>query len=52
MRWNGRRASPGYRYRMGFNPFREPKNDPIEVIALIVGLAITLGLIAWAIFSG
>jgi hypothetical protein len=37
---------------MGFNPFREQKNDPFEVAALIVGFVVVIGLLAWAIFSG
>jgi hypothetical protein len=37
---------------MGFNPFREHKNDPIEIAALLVGLIVVIGLLAWAIFSG
>lgn len=37
---------------MGFNPFRESDKDLTEIIMMVAGIVVALGLVAWAIFSG
>ena len=37
---------------MGFNPFRDSDKSVTDIAIMAIGLAVALGAIAWAIFSG
>lgn len=37
---------------MGFNPFREHENSLLDILMVIGAVLVTLGVIAWALFSG
>jgi hypothetical protein len=37
---------------VGFNPFRDHQNTALDVVMVILAVLATVGVIAWAIFSG
>ena len=46
--------SPPARYRrvVGFNPFREHERSALDIVMVVLAVLATLGVIAWAVFSG
>jgi hypothetical protein len=37
---------------MGFNPFREQRKTAFDVAMVVGALALTIGLVLWAMFGG
>lgn len=37
---------------MGFNPFREQRKTAFDVVMVVGALALTTGLVLWAMFGG
>ena len=37
---------------MGFNPFREQRKTAFDVVMVVGALALTIGLVLWAMFGG
>jgi hypothetical protein len=42
----------GYRSTVGFNPFRDHEKSAADIAMVIIAIAATLAVLAWAIFSG
>jgi hypothetical protein len=37
---------------VGFNPFREHERSALDIVMVVLAVLATLGVIAWAVFSG
>jgi hypothetical protein len=37
---------------VGFNPFREHERSAVDIVMVVLAVLATLGVIAWAVFSG
>ena len=44
-------ADPSYHGRMGFNPFRPHERDIVDIVVVATALAITIGVLAWALWG-
>jgi hypothetical protein len=36
---------------VGFNPFREQERSVVDIVMVVVAVAMTLAVIAWALFG-
>ena len=36
---------------MGFNPFRSHERDLIDILVVVVALAVTAGVVVWALLA-
>jgi hypothetical protein len=37
---------------VGFNPFREHQKNTFDIVMVVLAVAATIAVIAWALFSG
>lgn len=37
---------------MGFNPFREHERSVLDIVLVAAAVAVTVGLVGWALFGG